>query len=149
MYKELNHSPPESACASTDLGVFLKMPLARKVAAPLPLDQTTTITNPDSHPTGIIGQWSKQWSDPLHILEWVFLSLQAKKAAPMLFELIAHLIIKCCQWCLQLTEADPAKIILPVRQEYFEWSFVNSTSLHSALQNFSGQIAYHLHSHKY
>ncbi|NXI00671.1 POK19 protein, partial [Pachycephala philippinensis] len=43
---------------------------------------------------------------------------------------------------------DPAKIILPVQQEYFEWCFANSAPLQSALQNFLGQIAYHLPSHK-
>ncbi|NXB02342.1 POK19 protein, partial [Cnemophilus loriae] len=44
---------------------------------------------------------------------------------------------------------DPAKIILPIQQEYFEWCFANSAPLQSALQNFSGQmIAYHLPSHK-
>ncbi|RMC21387.1 hypothetical protein DUI87_02250 [Hirundo rustica rustica] len=44
--------------------------------------------------------------------------------------------------------ADPAKIVLPVQQEDFDWSFSNSISLKSALENFSGQIAYHLPSHK-
>ncbi|NXB24724.1 POK19 protein, partial [Rhagologus leucostigma] len=44
--------------------------------------------------------------------------------------------------------ADPAIIILPVEQEHFEWSLTNSAPLQSALQNFSGQIAYHLPSHK-
>ncbi|NXB12667.1 POK11 protein, partial [Cnemophilus loriae] len=43
---------------------------------------------------------------------------------------------------------DPAKIILPVQQEYFEWCFVNSAPLQSALQNFLEQIVYHLTSHK-
>ncbi|TRZ08157.1 hypothetical protein HGM15179_018950 [Zosterops borbonicus] len=44
--------------------------------------------------------------------------------------------------------ADPAKIILPVPQEDFDWSFANSISLQSALENFSGQITYHLPSHE-
>ncbi|NXX24038.1 POK19 protein, partial [Podargus strigoides] len=44
--------------------------------------------------------------------------------------------------------ADPAKIILPVQREDFDWSFANSVSLQSALENFSGQIAYHLPSHE-
>ncbi|NXB13579.1 POK19 protein, partial [Rhagologus leucostigma] len=44
--------------------------------------------------------------------------------------------------------ADPATIVLPVQQEHFEWSLANSAPLQSALQNFSGQIAYHLPSHK-
>ncbi|RMC19549.1 hypothetical protein DUI87_03107 [Hirundo rustica rustica] len=44
--------------------------------------------------------------------------------------------------------ADPAKIILPVQREDFDWSFGNSISLQSALENFSGQMAYHLPSHK-
>ncbi|NXH31098.1 POK19 protein, partial [Myiagra hebetior] len=43
---------------------------------------------------------------------------------------------------------DPVKIILPIQQEYFECSFANSAPLQNALQNFSGQIAYHLPSHK-
>ncbi|NXO65691.1 POK19 protein, partial [Phainopepla nitens] len=40
------------------------------------------------------------------------------------------------------------KIITLVTQEQFEWCFANSTTLQSALQNFSGQITYHLPSHK-
>ncbi|RMC05649.1 hypothetical protein DUI87_17734 [Hirundo rustica rustica] len=80
--------------------------------------------------------------------EWVFLPHQPQKTATALFELIAHLIIKCRQWCLQLMGADPTKIVLPVQQEDFDWNFANSISLQSALENFSGQITYHLPSHK-
>lgn len=41
------------------------------------------------------------------------------------------------------------KIILPVEQEFFEGSFVNvSVPLQSALQEFTGQVGYHLPSHK-
>lgn len=112
------------------------------------IDITVFITNPDSHPTGIISQRNEKWYDPLHILEWVSLPHQPKKTAPTLFELIAHLIIKCCQLCLQLMAAEPAKIILPVEWENFEWNFANSAPVQSALQNFSGQIAYRLPSHK-
>ncbi|RMC03244.1 hypothetical protein DUI87_20438 [Hirundo rustica rustica] len=36
----------------------------------------------------------------------------------------------------------------PVQCEDFDWSFANSVSLQNALENFSGQIAYHLPSHK-
>ncbi|NWV18729.1 POK19 protein, partial [Origma solitaria] len=43
---------------------------------------------------------------------------------------------------------NPARIVLPIQQEYFEWSFAKSTPLQAALQNFLGQIAYHLPSHK-
>ncbi|RLV97573.1 hypothetical protein DV515_00011662, partial [Chloebia gouldiae] len=43
---------------------------------------------------------------------------------------------------------DPAKIILLVQWEDFDWSFAHSVSLQSALENFSGQITYHLPSHK-
>ncbi|NWT75918.1 POK19 protein, partial [Prunella himalayana] len=43
---------------------------------------------------------------------------------------------------------NAAAIILPVEQEDFEWSFVNSAPLQSELQNFSGQIAYHTPNHK-
>ncbi|NWT76888.1 POK8 protein, partial [Prunella himalayana] len=44
--------------------------------------------------------------------------------------------------------ADPAKIVLPVQREDFDWCFANSVSLQNALENFSGQITYHLPSHK-
>ncbi|NXU16680.1 POK8 protein, partial [Pardalotus punctatus] len=43
---------------------------------------------------------------------------------------------------------DPAKIVLPIQQEYFEWSFANSAPLQATLQSFLGKIAYHLPSHK-
>ncbi|NXH81680.1 POK18 protein, partial [Edolisoma coerulescens] len=114
----------------------------------LAVDIVVFIVTPDFHPTGVIGQWSDQWSDPLDMLEWAFLPHQPKKTALMLFELIAQLIIKFRQRCLQLMAKDPAKIVLPIQQEYFEWCFANSAPLQSALQNFSGQIAYHLPSHK-
>ncbi|RMC21618.1 hypothetical protein DUI87_02485 [Hirundo rustica rustica] len=112
------------------------------------IDVTVFITTPDLHPTGIIGQWNDDWTDPLHILEWVFLPHQQHKTATALFELIARLIIKCRQRCLQLMGAHPSKIILPVQREEFDWSYANNVSLQSALEGFSGQITYHLPSHK-
>ncbi|RMC20615.1 hypothetical protein DUI87_01467 [Hirundo rustica rustica] len=112
------------------------------------IDVTVFITTPDLHPTGIIGQWNDKWSNYLHVLEWVFVPHQPQKTATALFELIARLIIKCQQRCLQLMGADPAKIVLPVQWEEFDWSFANSIYLQSALENFSGQITYHLPSHK-
>ncbi|TRZ07028.1 hypothetical protein HGM15179_020082 [Zosterops borbonicus] len=59
------------------------------------IDVTVFVTTPDLHPTAIIGQWSDKWSDPLHVLEWVFLPHQPQKMAMALFELIARLITKC------------------------------------------------------
>ncbi|RMC20646.1 hypothetical protein DUI87_01498 [Hirundo rustica rustica] len=112
------------------------------------IDVTVFITTPDLHPAGIIGQWNDDWTDPLHVLEWVFLSHQPHKTATALFELIAHLIIKCQQCCLQLMGADPSKIILPVQREEFDLSCANNVLLQSALEGFSGQITYHLPSHK-
>ncbi|NWW69118.1 POK18 protein, partial [Ifrita kowaldi] len=32
------------------------------------IDITVFITAPDLHPTGILGQWNTQWSDPFHIV---------------------------------------------------------------------------------
>ncbi|RMC04374.1 hypothetical protein DUI87_19195 [Hirundo rustica rustica] len=112
------------------------------------IDVTVFITTPDLHPTGIIGQWNDDWTDPLHVLEWVFLPHQPHKTVTALFELIARLIIKCRQRCLQLMGADPSKIILPVQREEFDWSYANNVVLQSALEGFSGQITYHLPSHK-
>lgn len=86
-------------------------------------------------------------SDPLHVLEWMFLSHQPKKTAPTISELIAQLIIKCHQRSLQLSAKDPSKIIIPVTQEQSEWCYANSTALRRALQNFSGEIGYHILSH--
>ncbi|RMC20068.1 hypothetical protein DUI87_00914 [Hirundo rustica rustica] len=112
------------------------------------IDVTVFITTPDLHPTGIIGQWNDDWTDPLHVLEWVFLPHQPHKTATALFELIARLIIKCRQHCLQLMGADPSKIILPIQREEFDWSYANNVLPQSALEGFSGQITYHLPSHK-
>lgn len=100
------------------------------------------------HPTGIIEQWNSHWTYPLHILEWMFLSHQPKKMAPTIFELSEQLIIKCCHRYLQLNARDPSKIIIHVTQEQFEWCFANCTALQSALQDFSGQITYHLPGHR-
>lgn len=49
---------------------------------------------------------------------------------------------------MQLNARDPSKIVIPLQQEYFEWCFANSTLLQTALQNYIGQITYHLPSHK-
>uniref|UniRef100_A0A8C0VR97 RNA-directed DNA polymerase n=1 Tax=Cyanistes caeruleus TaxID=156563 RepID=A0A8C0VR97_CYACU len=112
------------------------------------IDVAVFIVTPDLHSAGIIGQWNDEWSDPLHVLEWIFLPHQLQKTVTALFDLIARLIIKCWQQCLQLMGADPAKIVLPVPREDFDWSFVNSISMQSALENFSGRITYHLPSYK-
>ncbi|RMC21814.1 hypothetical protein DUI87_02683 [Hirundo rustica rustica] len=112
------------------------------------IDVILFITTPDLHPTDIISQWNDDWTDPLHILEWVFLPHQPHKTVTALFELIVRLIIKCQQRCLQLMGADPSKIILPVQREEFDWSYMNNVLLQSALEGFSGQITYHLPSHK-
>lgn len=90
------------------------------------------------HPTSIIG--NTHWPNPLHIPEWMFSPHRPKKTAPIVFELIVQLIIKCRHRCLQLNARDPSKIIIPVTQEHFEWCFANCTALQSALQNFSGPI---------
>ncbi|RMC18150.1 hypothetical protein DUI87_05031 [Hirundo rustica rustica] len=111
-------------------------------------DVTVFINTPDLHPIGIIGQWNDDWTDPLHVLEWVFLPHQPHKTVTALFEMIVRLIIKCQQLCLQLMGADPSKIILPVQREEFDWRCVNNVALQSALKGFSGQIPYHLPSHK-
>ncbi|KAF4792966.1 endogenous retrovirus group K member 18 Pol protein-like protein [Turdus rufiventris] len=49
------------------------------------IDTTVFIVNPDSSPTGIIGQWNDAWSDPSHILKWVFLPHQLRKTATTVF----------------------------------------------------------------
>lgn len=72
---------------------------------------------------------------------------QPKKTAPTIYELIVQLTMKCHQRCLQLNAKNPFKIILPVKQEEFEWCYGSSTSLQSTLQNFKGQIGYHFPSH--
>ncbi|NXC63173.1 POK19 protein, partial [Aleadryas rufinucha] len=38
--------------------------------------------------------------------------------------------------------------VVPIPRDNFEWSLANSAPLQSALQSFSGQITYHLPSHK-
>ncbi|KAL2305033.1 hypothetical protein Nmel_007002 [Mimus melanotis] len=57
-------------------------------------------------------------------------------------------IFKCCQRCLQLMAAHPRKIILPEQRGFFEGSLVNTVSSQSTLPDLTGQIAYHLPSHK-
>ncbi|KAF4804330.1 hypothetical protein TURU_008789 [Turdus rufiventris] len=112
------------------------------------VDITVFIINPDLYPTGVIAQWNDTWSDPLHILEWVFLPNQLEKTATTVFDLLALMILKCHQRCVQLMAADPARIILPIEWEFFGGAFINSVPLQSALQEFTGQIVYHLPRHK-
>ncbi|RLV92059.1 hypothetical protein DV515_00013896 [Chloebia gouldiae] len=93
------------------------------------IDITVFITYPDSHPTGIIGQWNDKWPDPLHILQWVILPHHLKKIASLLIDLVAQLIIKCHYRCWQLMAADPARIVLPVERDTFEWCLINNVPL--------------------
>lgn len=44
--------------------------------------------------------------------------------------------------------ADPARIVLPMERDTFEWCLINNVPLQCVLQNFLGQIVYHLPSHK-
>lgn len=46
-------------------------------------DVTVFIIVPDQQPTGIIGQWDDKWSDPLHVLEWVFLLCPRHSQGPV------------------------------------------------------------------
>lgn len=101
----------------------------------------------DLHPTGIIGQWNTERSNPLHISKWIFLPYQPKRTASTIFKLIAQLIIKCHPKCLQLKGRDVSKIVIPVQQAYFEWCLANSIPLQIALHNCTGRITYHLPSH--
>lgn len=49
---------------------------------------------------------------------------------------------------MQLNVKDPSKVVIPVQQKIFEWSFENSIPIQIALHNYTGQVTYHLSSHK-
>lgn len=98
-------------------------------------------------PCGILCQWSDNWEDQLHILEWIFLTFRSRKTAPGLYELFADIIIKGRRRCHEILGHDPVTIVIPVQQWYFEWCFQNNHELQSALSFFTGQIKYHLPSH--
>ncbi|XP_010579894.1 PREDICTED: endogenous retrovirus group K member 11 Pol protein-like [Haliaeetus leucocephalus] len=98
-------------------------------------------------PFGALVQWNSEWDDPLHILEWMFLSFRPRKTASGLFELIADVIIKTRKRCVELIGRDPATIVLPVQNWYFEWCLANNYELQVAMAGFQRQISYHLPSH--
>ena len=113
----------------------------RRVDITLPL--SGFILMDQSSPYAMLAQRNQAWQDPLHVPEWLFLPLQPKKSAVELYELVADLIIKIQERCLELTGLNPPTVIFPVQQFYVECALLNSTALQVALASFQGQVQYH------
>ncbi|NWS48812.1 POK11 protein, partial [Probosciger aterrimus] len=106
------------------------------------------ILNPTRQPHALIFQWDPQKSDPLLIIEWVFLPNQSTKTILMQHEMFASLIIKARQRLLTLSGIDFACICLPVTNMYLQWLYQQSGAFTMALADYMGQLTSDPPSHK-
>ncbi|KFP69201.1 hypothetical protein N310_01721, partial [Acanthisitta chloris] len=106
------------------------------------------ILNSARQPHALIFQWDLQKSDPLLILEWIFLSNQSTKTILTQHEMFAILIIKARQRLLVLAEVDFVCICLPVTDMYLQWLYQQSDTFVMALAGYTGQLTSHPPSHK-
>ncbi|NWI49707.1 POK18 protein, partial [Calyptomena viridis] len=119
----------------------------RVVVTTIPLSLYVLLSN--NHPLGLIAQWCEAWDDPLHFLEWVFLSYQQKKTVSMQIECIAKVVCKARQRCIQLLGQEPVILMLPLTTEYLDWCMAHSAELQMALLHFPGRILLHHPAHKF
>ncbi|NXM17580.1 POK19 protein, partial [Ploceus nigricollis] len=98
-------------------------------------------------PHALIFQWGPEVSDPLLILEWVFLPHQPGKTITKP-EMMAQLVIRARSRLLSLAGKDFSTIFLPITTLYLGWLLQQSECLQIALENFTGQISIHFLKHR-
>lgn len=105
------------------------------------------IINNSAHPFALIMQWAKE-SDPLRILEWLFLSTQPKRSVVTRIEAFAQLIIKGRSRIVETSGKEPDYVVISLSAEYLQWALQNSIALQSAMLDYSGPIRVHYPPHK-
>ena len=106
------------------------------------------ILNPARQPHALIFQWDLQNSDPLLIIEWIFLPNQSTKTILTQHEMFASLIVKARSRLLTLSGKDFVCICLPITTVYLQWLYQQSDTFAMALADYTGQITSHPPSHK-
>ncbi|KFZ52483.1 hypothetical protein N321_03910, partial [Antrostomus carolinensis] len=97
------------------------------------------ILNPVRQPHALVFQKS----DPLLIIEWVFLSNQPTKTILTQHEMFSFLIIKARQRLITLSGVDFANIYLLVTNMYLQWLYQQSDTFSLALAGYTGQLTSH------
>uniref|UniRef100_A0A8B9EKR5 ribonuclease H n=1 Tax=Anser cygnoides TaxID=8845 RepID=A0A8B9EKR5_ANSCY len=106
------------------------------------------ICNQNPQPLAIIAQWDSNATDPLLLLEWVFLPHQPTKTLATRIEMFSDLIREGRERIIEMAGEEPKSIIIPIVKDYLDWCLQNSLELQSALSGFNGQLDIHLPSHK-
>lgn len=138
---------PEALEALKQVELAIQGRKAWRVVTTIPLNVYILLSK--DHPVGLIAQWHDSWQDPLHFLEWIFLLYQHKKTVTTHLELIAHVICKARQWCVQLLGQEPAIMTAPLTSEYWDWCMANSSVLQMVTVEFPGKILFHHPAHKF
>lgn len=82
-------------------------------------DIILAIINHHPYPCAIIMQWLNE-TEPLKILEWVFLPFQTKKTISTRIESFATLIMKGREIIIDIAGIEPATILLPLQKNHIE-----------------------------
>ncbi|XP_014792703.1 PREDICTED: endogenous retrovirus group K member 18 Pol protein-like [Calidris pugnax] len=106
------------------------------------------ILNPARQPHALMFQWDPQKSDPLLIIEWVFLSNQPTKTILTQHEMFSFLIIKARQRLLTLSGVDFVSICLPVTDVHLQCLYQQSDAFCIALAGYTGHLTSHPPPHK-
>lgn len=99
-------------------------------------------------PFAVLFQWVPNDSDPLHILEWLFLPHTATKTVWTVHDMFVQFIMKGCEWLQTLNGQDPHVIYVPVNKENLSWLLSEDTNFQIALADFSGQLSIHYPLHR-
>lgn len=106
------------------------------------------VFNPPFQPYGLLAQWVSANSDPLVILEWIFLPHNFGKTVTTTIEMIAMVIQKGSDRLLALEGTEPDVIYLPLDMKQIEFLFHHSVAFQCAFMDFPGQISVHFPTHK-
>lgn len=90
---------PEALAALKQVELAIQGKKVWRVVTTIPLGVYILLSQ--DHPVGLIAQWHDSWQYLLHFLEWVFLSYQCMKTITTHLELVAHVIFKARQRCIQ------------------------------------------------
>ncbi|NXB12878.1 POK19 protein, partial [Cnemophilus loriae] len=127
---------PEALEALKQVELAIQGRKAWRVVTTIPLSVYILLSQ--DHPVGLIAQWHD-----------IFLLYQRKKMVTTHLELIAHVICKARQWCVQLSGREPAIMTVPLTSEYWDWCMANSSVLQMAMVEFPGKILFHRPAHKF
>lgn len=104
--------------------------------------------NPSGQPYALLFQWDETLSDPLVIIEWIFLSHQMHKTVTTHPETFAKLIMKGRHCLLLLAGQEPVCIIVLVTMHMLQWLIQMSLEFQTAICDYPGQLLVHSPSHK-